>query len=115
LGAILPYGNADWEKLSIFLNLLLPKLPTPKDEDLAQGIIEAIDLDSYRAEAKAMVSIQLEDENAEVEPVPTGGAGGMATPEMDLLTNILSVFNDLFGNIVDQPERDDIIGRWHIV
>lgn len=27
LGAILPYGNAEWEKLSIFLNLLLPKLP----------------------------------------------------------------------------------------
>jgi type I restriction enzyme R subunit len=32
LGAILPYGNPDWEKLSIFLNLLIPKLPSPQDE-----------------------------------------------------------------------------------
>jgi type I restriction enzyme R subunit len=99
LGAIFPYVNAEWEKLSIFLNFLIPKLLSPKAEDLAQGILEAIDLDSYRAEAKAMVSIQLEDENAEVTPVPTSGAGGKASPELDLLTNILSTFNDLFGNI----------------
>jgi type I restriction enzyme R subunit len=29
LGAILPYGNVEWEKLSIFLNFLIPKLPSP--------------------------------------------------------------------------------------
>ena len=99
LGAILPYGNAEWEKLSVFLNLLLPKLPSPKEEDLAADILDAVDLDSYRAEARSMISIQLEDENAEVDPVPTGGIGGKPMPEFDLLTNILSTFNDLFGNI----------------
>ena len=26
LGSILPYGNVEWEKLSIFLNLLIPKV-----------------------------------------------------------------------------------------
>ncbi len=36
LGLILPYGNADWERLSIFLNLLIPKLPSPRDDDLSQ-------------------------------------------------------------------------------
>ena len=44
LGAILPYGNADWEKLSIFLNLLIPKLPAPREDDLSQVILDAIDL-----------------------------------------------------------------------
>jgi type I restriction enzyme, R subunit len=33
LASILPYTNADWEKLSIFLNFLVPKLPAPKEED----------------------------------------------------------------------------------
>jgi type I restriction enzyme R subunit len=99
LGAILPYGNAEWEKLSIFLNFLLPKLPSPQEEDLTQGILDAIDLDSYRLEAQAMLSIQLQDENAAVDPVPTGGGGGKPEPEMDQLTNILMTFNDLFGNI----------------
>ena len=38
LGAILPYDNTDWERLSIFLNLLIPKLPSPREDDLSQGI-----------------------------------------------------------------------------
>ncbi len=99
LGAILTYGSAEWEKLSIFLNLLLPKLPTPKGEDLSAGILESIDLDSYRVQAQAMVSIQLEDSDAEVDPVPTSTAGGKHEAELDLLSAILNNFNDLFGNI----------------
>ena len=51
LANILPYTNADWEKLSIFLNFLIPKLPSPKEEDLSKGILETIDMDSYRVEA----------------------------------------------------------------
>ena len=30
LASILPYTNAEWEKLSIFLNFLIPKLPAPQ-------------------------------------------------------------------------------------
>ena len=37
LAAILPYTNAEWEKLSIFLNFLIPKLPAPKEEDLRRA------------------------------------------------------------------------------
>jgi N-6 DNA Methylase len=50
ISSILPYTNANWEKLSIFLNFLLPKLPAPREEDLSKGILEAIDMDSYRVE-----------------------------------------------------------------
>ncbi|MDR3349828.1 MAG: DEAD/DEAH box helicase family protein [Acidaminococcales bacterium] len=107
LGAILPHGNAEWEKLSIFLNLLLPKLPSPIEEDLSQGIINAIDLDSYRAVAKEQMAIQLEDADATVEPVPTGKVAGKGEPELDLLSTILSNFNDLFGNI-DWKDADNI-------
>jgi type I restriction enzyme, R subunit len=46
LSAILPYTNAEWEKLSIFLTFLLPKLPAPKEEDLSKGVLESIDMDS---------------------------------------------------------------------
>lgn len=67
LGAILPYGNAAWEKLSIFLNLLIPKLPSPQTDDLSEGILAAVDLDSYRNEAREAVAIRLEDEDAEID------------------------------------------------
>ena len=99
LGAILPYGNAEWEKLSIFLNLLIPKLPSPREDDLSQGILETIDLESYRNEARDSVAIKLEDADAEVGPVPAGKSGHIVEPEMDLLSAILSDFNDMFGNI----------------
>ena len=63
LAAILPYTNSEWEKLSIFLNFLIPKLPAPKEEDLSKGILETIDMDSYRAEKSAAMKIQLADED----------------------------------------------------
>lgn len=107
LGAILPYGNAEWEKLSIFLNLLIPKLPSPKEDDLSQGILDSIDLDSYRVEARDSMSLVLEDIDAEIGPVPAGRVGGIVEPEMDLLSSILSSFNDLFGNI-DWNDADNV-------
>ena len=99
LSSILPYTNAEWEKLSIFLNFLVPKLPAPVEEDLSKGILEAIDMDSYRVEKQAAVKIQLPDADAEIEPVPTTGGGHKPEPELDRLSNILKTFNDQFGNI----------------
>ena len=99
LASILPYTNADWEKLSIFLNFLVPKLPAPKEEDLSKGILEAIDMDSYRVEKKAVMQIQLPDEDGEIGPVPTTGGGRKPEPELDRLSNIIKTFNDQFGNI----------------
>ncbi len=118
LASILPYTNAPWEKLSIFLTFLTPKLPAPKEEDLSQGILDTIDMDSYRVEKQAAMKIQLPDQDAEIDPVPTSGGGGKSDPELERLSDILQGFNDLFGNIpwmdgdrvrnlitVDIPER----------
>lgn len=99
LATILPYTNAEWEKLSIFLNFLIPKLPAPIEEDLSKGILEAIGMDSYRNEVQATMSLALPDEDAELEPVPCSAAGGKPEAELDILSNIIKGFNDLFGNI----------------
>ena len=107
LASILPYSNADWEKLSIFLNFLIPKLPAPKEEDLSRGILEAIDMDSYRVEVKTSLKIGLPDQDAEIGPVPTSGGGRKPEPELDQLSNIIKAFNDQFGNI-DWKDGDKI-------
>ncbi len=99
LSSILPYTNAEWERLSIFLTFLVPKLPAPMEEDLSKGIVDSIDMDSYRVEKKAAMKIQLPDEDAAIEPVPMTGGGSKAEPELDRLSNILKMFNDQFGNI----------------
>jgi type I restriction enzyme, R subunit len=99
LSSILPYTNPDWEKLSIFLNFLVLKLPAPKEEDLSKGILETIDMDSYRVEKQAAIKVLLPDADAEIEPVPTFGGGHRPEPEIDRLSNIIRSFNDQFGNV----------------
>ncbi len=107
LASILPYANSQWEKLSIFLNFLIPKLPAPKEDDLSKGILETIDMDSYRVEIQAVHKIQLADDNAEIDPILIGGGGKKAEPELDRLSNIIKAFNDQFGNI-DWKDADKI-------
>ena len=113
LAAILPYANAEWEKLSIFLTFLVPKLPAPVEVDLSKGILEAIDMDSYRVEKQAVRDIQLPDEDAEIEPVSTSGGGQKPEPEMERLSNIIREFNDRFGNIEwkDQDKIEKVIAE----
>lgn len=99
LSTVLPYGSTEWEKRSIFLDHLVPKLPAPKEEDLAAGILENIDLESYRAEKLNAMKIVLEDEDGTVAPVPTAGGGHLSNPELEKLSAIVRSFNDHFGNI----------------
>jgi type I restriction enzyme R subunit len=105
LSSVIPYSNAAWERLSIFLDLLVPKLPAPQEEDLSKGILEAIDMDSYRVERKAAMKLALADEEAEIEPVPTDAAGHRAEPELERLSNILRRFNDQFGTTFTDSDR----------
>ena len=107
LSSILPYNNRGWEERSIFLNFLIPKLPSPVEEDLSKGILEAIDMDSYRVEKRAMRRIMLPDEDAEIGPVPGEGGGGKGEVEVDRLSAIIEEFNDLFGGI-DWEDADRV-------
>ncbi|MCW5976481.1 MAG: type I restriction endonuclease subunit R [Bryobacteraceae bacterium] len=107
LSSILSYTNAEWEKLSIFLNFLIPKLPAPKEEDLSKGILENIDMESYRPEVRSAINIALADQDAEIGPVPTAGGGLTPEPELDRLSNIVKAFNEQFGNI-DWKDADKI-------
>ncbi|MCY4284649.1 MAG: hypothetical protein OXC65_04810 [Thiotrichales bacterium] len=109
LSAVLPYRNAVWEKRSIFLEFLIPKLPAPSEDDLSKGILDAIDMDSYRAEKQAMQAIALTDADAEIDPVPTSGTSARTETELDRLSNIITAFNDLFGDVT--WEDRDRVGR----
>jgi type I restriction enzyme R subunit len=105
LGSILPYGNREWEKLSILLNLLIPKLPAPKEEDLSKGILESIDMDSYRVEKKKAIQIAAADDDAEIDPIPVEGSGHKSQPDLDRLSNILKAFNEQFGTLFNDADR----------
>ena len=62
-----------------------------------KGILESVDVESYRVEQEATVHIMLEG-SQEIEPIPTAVAGGRYVPELDLLSRIIADFNQRFGN-----------------
>ena len=99
LAAIMPYGSQEWEKLSMFLNLLVAKLPSPVEDDLSAGILEAVDFDSYKNSLLEEMAITLVNEDSEIEPAATGTSSGVNEPEIDTLTNIISEFNTRFGDV----------------
>ncbi len=105
LASILPYSNASWEKLSIFLTMLVRKLPAPTEEDLSKGILDAINMDSYRVEKQERLKIILGDEDAEIDPTPTGGGGRKPEPELVRLSEILQTFNEQFGTLFTDADR----------
>ena len=105
LSQILPYANAGWEKLSIFLNFLITKLPAPEEEDLSKGILEAVDMDTYRTEKQATVQIALQDEDAEIDPIQAERGGGVQEPLLELLSLILDEFNKTWGNSFSNPDH----------
>lgn len=105
LASVMPYTNAGWERASILLNLLIPKLPSPPEPEPIRGLIESIDMDSYRVEKKAVMKIAITDDNAEIGPIPVEGGGHRPVPEMDRLSNILKTFNEHFGTLFSDADR----------
>ena len=105
MSQILPYANPEWEKLSIFLNFLTPKLPAPEEEDLSLGILEAVDMDTYRTEKQATVRIALDDDDAEIDSIQVQRGGGMPDPQLQFLSLILDEFNRTWGNRFTNPEH----------
>ncbi len=113
LSQIVPFENPYLERLYIFLNHLQNKLGGDTPIDLVKGIIDNIDMDSYRLQLEANIKITLAQDN-ELKPIPTNMRGGSSEPEIDRLSNILQTFNDRYGtqfNDADKVRRmaEDIV------
>lgn len=99
LAAILPYGSQEWEKLSIFLNLLKEILPSPQGDDFTKGLVESVDLESYRSVAQQTMSIALANENVTIAPIPVPTDVGIPVPDLENLSKILEEFNKVCGGL----------------
>ena len=104
LAQLVPFVNPYLERLYLFLNHLQNKLGKPKDEDLAQGILDNIDMDSYRLQREGDFNIQLQ-QGEELKAIPTTMRGGTKEPEMEYLSNIVKAFNDRFGTTFTNEDK----------
>lgn len=105
LSKLLSFNNPYWERLFWFLKYLIPKLKPQETEDLAKGIIESINMDSYRLTRETAMNIAMEPDPMELDPAPADASGRTSEPELDELSNIVKQFNDRFG--IDNWAQDD--------
>lgn len=109
LSTILPTLSTEWERKETLLSLLVHKLPKLGSEDLTKGLLEAIDLDRYRLVKDEERSIQLQNEDTEIEPAAVSERASMPEPDMATLDELEAEFNEFFGNI--EWENRDIVRR----
>jgi type I restriction enzyme R subunit len=64
-------------------------------------------MDSYRPSKETTQNIVLEPEPGEVAPIPVDVRGGQQEPDLDTLENILSAFNQRFGDI-EWSDKDKV-------
>jgi type I restriction enzyme R subunit len=105
LATILSYDNPEWEKLSIFLTLLVRALPAPEEDDLTTGMLELIDMDSYRTEKQEQRSVPLPDQDSTLDPAPVSAGGFKPEPELNPLSAILTNFNEQHGTNFSDEDR----------
>jgi type I restriction enzyme, R subunit len=104
LSQIVPFENPYLERLYIFLNHLQNKLGGDTPIDLAQGILDNIDMDSYRLQLEATTSIVME-QGDDLKPIPTYMRGSANQPEIDRLSNILQTFNERYGTKFEDIDK----------
>jgi type I restriction enzyme R subunit len=111
LAKLLDFNNLYWEQLWWYLKYLLPKLDIDQNEDLADGILESIDMDSYRPSKQGVEKINLIEDAGFVTPIPVGVSGGKSEIALDTLENIINIFNQRFGDIdwTDKDKVNDIL------
>lgn len=61
LASILPIAQPEWTAKSIFFERLIYRLPTPGGDDFSLGILDNVDLDSYRLDKQNEMNIVLEN------------------------------------------------------
>ncbi len=104
LSQIVPFENPYLERLYIFLNHLQNKLGGDTSVDLAKGVLDNIDMDSYRLQLESTTNVVLE-QSEDLKPIPTEMRGGISEPEIDKLSNILQTFNDRYGTQFEDADK----------
>jgi type I restriction enzyme R subunit len=104
LSQIIPFENPYLERLYIFLSHLQNKLGGESSVDLAQGVLDNIDMDSYRLQLESTTNIVMEPGD-DLSPIPTEMRGGLNNPEIDRLSNILQTFNDRYGTEFEDADK----------
>jgi type I restriction enzyme R subunit len=105
LSQIITFTDVQLEKYYVFLSDLFKKLPASPDP-LPFGVLEEIDLDSYKLQHQFTTDLQLQSSNTAMQGMTPGGEAKKNDEEFEWLTRIIKVLNETYG--LDLKEEDKV-------
>ena len=107
ISQLITFNDVAWEKLYIFGRHLNKKLPKREHSDL-QGLLESVDLDSFRVQKTyENLNLSLDPRDSELEGI-SSGVGAIREPEQDFLSNIINTLNDAHQTNFTTEDKVDI-------
>ena len=104
LSQILPYGDADLEKLYSYGRYLLPHLPLDRDNGIVK-LGDDVGLQYYRLQRVSSGAIDLKAGEQEGVYSPTEVGSGKPKEEKAPLSEIIQVLNERFGTAFTEEDR----------
>ena len=96
LAQVMPFTDADLEKLYVFARHLRRLLPADR-EALPREVQQNIDMESYRIQRTGSGKIALERNPGVLDPVSGKGPHGTTPEELEALSHIIAELNERFG------------------
>ena len=107
ISQLITFTDVALEKLYVFGRSLNKKLPRREHADL-QGLLESVDLDSFRVQRmRESLQLTLEESDSEVEGIGSDVAPGR-DPEQDFLSNIIDTLNSAYQTEFTPDDKVDI-------
>jgi type I restriction enzyme R subunit len=103
---LVTFVDTDLEKTYVFARSLNKKLDPRERGGLPEGILDSVDLDSFRVQKTFEGEIELTPDPISIPGIPTEAGGGVTEPETDYLSNIITNLNETYG--IDLTERDRV-------
>ncbi|WP_168581208.1 type I restriction endonuclease subunit R [Gephyromycinifex aptenodytis] len=104
LAQVMPWTDADLERLFLYGKLLLLRLPTAEGEPLPQ-LSEAVQLTHLRLAVTDEGSIALESSDEPGTALPGEGKGSAQEPVLDRLSAIIKVMNERYGADLNDADK----------
>ncbi len=96
LAQVLPFADADLEKLYVFARHLRRLLPADP-EQLPREVQQNIDMESYRIQETSRGRIQLDRRAGQLEPMRSKEQPGRTEEQLEPLSQIIAALNERFG------------------
>ncbi|MGN6412516.1 type I restriction endonuclease subunit R [Flexivirga sp.] len=114
IAQIMPWADADLERLFLFGKLLLSDLPAREDDPMPQ-LSKSVQLTHLRLSVTSEGAIALEAADEPGVALPGEGKGAVAEPILDKLSALIAVMNEKYGADLGDADKIWVDQQWTVV